>query len=52
VGTPAAPSDVVFPEPFVVDSAQIFHIGLRIPTSTLSGGSFIRGLANVTGFLE
>ena len=38
--------------PFVVDSGLTFHLGLKIPVGTATGGQIIRGVASVEGYLE
>lgn len=38
--------------PFVVDSAQFFHIILKMPVGTATASSIIRGVATIEGYLE
>lgn len=38
--------------PLVVESAQVFHLGLKMPVATATASSIIRGVATIDGYLE
>lgn len=44
--------DWLAPTPFVVDSAQIFHLILKVPVGTATALQVIRGTATINGYLE
>lgn len=52
IGSLAAPIDHQFDVPFVVDSGQTFHLGLKMPVGTATASSVIRGVACIDGYLE
>lgn len=52
IGSLAAPVVWQADTPFVVDSGQTFHLGLKMPVGTATASSVIRGVACIDGYLE
>lgn len=52
VGQVANPIQWQTDTPFVVESAQIFHLALKMPVGTATASSVIRGTAIIEGWLE
>lgn len=52
IGQVASPIAWQTDTPFVVESAQIFHLALKMPVGTATASSVIRGTAVIEGYLE
>ena len=52
IGAAATPVVWQTDTPFVVESAQVFHIGLKMPVGTATASSIIRGTVIVEGWFE
>jgi hypothetical protein len=52
IGQVAAPINWQTDTPFVVESAQVLHLGLKMPVGTATASSVIRGVAVIEGYLE
>lgn len=52
VGALAAPIDCRFGTPLVTNSGRFFHLGVKVPIGTATGGQIIRGTAQIEGYFE